>query len=137
MTRFTVYIDESGDAGLAKIRSGDSHGASPFFVLGATVVQHETKPRAYAKLEEIRDEIGKKKWKHATDLDHPRKVYFARQLASLNVRLFPSFQIKQPSGTTQRRLIEIRRSFTTSAFSTYLSVCVSICHIPRDYTAAS
>jgi hypothetical protein len=88
MTRFTVFIDESGEAGIKKVRTGTSGGASPYFVLGAAVFQPASGIQARKALEELKRSIGKKEWKHATELDHAAKVYFARLCSRLKGRYF-------------------------------------------------
>ena len=95
---FTVFIDESGESGIAKVRTADTPGASPYFVLGATVMQPATEIHGRRLLAEIRDTIGKKNWKHATDLDHQAKVFFARKSCELNARFFALISNKATLG---------------------------------------
>ncbi|WP_417677479.1 DUF3800 domain-containing protein [Pseudodonghicola sp.] len=85
---FTVYVDESGEAGIVKVRDGLKPGASRYFVLGAMVAQDAAKIRAKEVLGEVRKTISKKKWKHATELDHASKVLLAREMSKLHVRYF-------------------------------------------------
>ena len=67
---FSVYIDESGEAGIKKVREGAQPGASPYFVVGAAVFQSESEGLAREFIANFRREIGKDNWKHATDLKH-------------------------------------------------------------------
>lgn len=85
---FTAYIDESGEAGISKVRQGNEPGASPYFVLGAVVMQPATQIAARKTVAGVREAFKKSKWKHATDLGHSEKVYFAREVAKLHVRCF-------------------------------------------------
>lgn len=85
---FNVYIDESGEAGIAKVRGKTSRGASPYFVMAAAVGQPTAEVHAKNALHEIRNRIGKKTWKHATDLKHEQKVLLARELGRLPIRFF-------------------------------------------------
>jgi len=85
---FSIYIDESGEPGISKIRNENEGGASPYFVVGAAVFQPATAINAKAKLASFREKISKKRWKHATDLDHAEKVYFGRICSSINARYF-------------------------------------------------
>lgn len=86
--KFTVYIDESGEAGISRIRDDKTPGASKYFVLGAVIVHPNASMAAMEKLKEIRANLSKEKWRHATDLNHSSKVYIAREMASLNLRYF-------------------------------------------------
>jgi hypothetical protein len=86
--KFLVFIDESGEAGIAKVRDGLSPGASPFFVLAAVAVQPAGLILARKTVAEFRASIGKKTWKHATELDHTQKVLFCRMISSLPLRCF-------------------------------------------------
>lgn len=95
---FSVYVDESGESGIIKVRSKSEGGASPYFVLGAAVFQPASEIHARRTLAKFKDDIGKKSWKHATDLDHAEKVYFARLLKSLHVRFFAVISNKSTLG---------------------------------------
>lgn len=86
--QYTIYIDESGEAGIAKVRQGATPGASPYFVLGAAVFQPAAEIRARSVINEFKETIGKTVWKHATDLEHSEKVLLGRLLGQLPVRFF-------------------------------------------------
>lgn len=83
----TVFIDESGEAGIKKIRSDGKPGSSPYLVLAASVMPTATQVHARKKLNEI-NEVIIKSWRHATDLNHSQTVYFARSTRVLNARYF-------------------------------------------------
>ena len=85
---FTVYIDESGETGIEKVRDGKKPGASPYFVLGAVVCQPTSEVFARNAITQFRAEIGKTVWKHATELDHSEKAYLSQKLGRLPVRYF-------------------------------------------------
>ena len=85
---FVAFIDESGEAGISRVRSEKQPGASPYFVLGAAVMQPATIINARKLLADVRQKISKEKWKHATDLDHSTKVFFAREVSRLHARFF-------------------------------------------------
>lgn len=86
--KFTVYIDESGEAGIAKVRTVNSPGASPYFVLGAVVCEPTAEIHAKNALDNFAEETGKSSWKHATDLSHFEKVLLGKELGRLPVRYF-------------------------------------------------
>lgn len=85
---FRVFIDESGEAGISRVRDGASPGASPYMVLSAVVVQPAAEIEVRRAVEQFRSEIGRKNWKHATELNHSQKVFFCRLVSKLPVRLF-------------------------------------------------
>lgn len=85
---FTVYIDESGDTGIAKVRTENSTGSSPYFVLGAVVCQPTAEIHAKNSLAEFKSTIGKSSWKHATELGHPEKVLLSREMGRMTQRYF-------------------------------------------------
>jgi len=88
LAQFNVYIDESGDVGIGKVRQGNSLGASPYFVLGAVVCQPTAEVHVKNAVMEFKKQIGKSSWKHATDLGHAEKVLLSRELGRLPVRFF-------------------------------------------------
>ena len=85
---FTVFVDESGEAGILKVRDKERPGASQYFVLGAMVAQNAAQVHARKILNDVKNRISKKKWKHATELDHSSKVFLAREMSCLHVRYF-------------------------------------------------
>ena len=86
--QFNIYIDESGDAGLKRVRTATQKGASPYLTLGALVCQPSAEIHIRNTLDMFKNEIGKKKWKHSTDLNHAQLVFFGRSLGRLPVRYF-------------------------------------------------
>jgi len=108
---FTVFIDESGDSGIAKVRDQNSGGSSPYFVLGAVVAQRASEISAARKLDVFRETITKTKWKHATDLDHSAKVLFARQLSEIHVRYFALISNKATLGIYKEQIASDPQKF--------------------------
>lgn len=92
---FTVYIDESGEAGISKVRDESNPGASPYFVLGAVVCQPTAEVHAANAMDQIRQAIKRKSWAHATDLNHHEKVFLAREISRLPVRYFATISFKK------------------------------------------
>lgn len=96
---FRIYIDESGEAGLLKVRGASNPGASPHFVLGAAVFEGASEISARKALSEFKSTISKSSWKHATDLGHAEKVLLARTLGSLPARYFAVWSNKSTLGS--------------------------------------
>ncbi|MBL9073099.1 DUF3800 domain-containing protein [Tabrizicola sp.] len=93
-----MFIDESGEAGISKVRTDSSRGASPYFVLGAAVFQPASEIHARTVLAEVKNTITKKSWRHATELDHAAKVLLARRCSELHGRFFAVVSNKSTLG---------------------------------------
>jgi len=93
----SVFIDESGDAGISKVRIDGQRGSSPYFVLAAAVIPNTDLVGAKQILDAVETRIPKK-WAHATDLNHPQKVFFAREASKLRVRYFSVISRKSTLG---------------------------------------
>lgn len=95
----TVYVDESGDTGVSKIRQAGQPGSSDYFTMGAVVFQSATEIQARSLLNKLQRDFGKtKRWKHATDLSHIQRVHFCRELSRLHVRFFGLISYKPTLG---------------------------------------
>lgn len=108
---FRIYIDESGETGITKVRSETTQGASPYFVVGAAVFQPASEINAKKVLEEFKASIPKKKWRHATELDHPEKVYLAREASKLHARYFAVISRKQTLGAYKDQIDDDPQKF--------------------------
>lgn len=97
MPKFKLFVDESGEAGIEKVRTHTSRGASPFMVLGGAIVLASQKQALLEKLEKIRSTIGKKEL-HCNELNHAKKVYYSRSIAQCRVRLFGVISRKSTLG---------------------------------------
>jgi hypothetical protein len=95
----TVFIDESGDAGVSSIRSKTQGGSSEYFTMGAVVLQPATMIAARKLLDQLQEDFKRpKRWRHATDLNHSQKLHFCRKLSALNVRYFGVISYKPTLG---------------------------------------
>tara|TARA_R110002012_G_scaffold79926_2_gene202996 strand:+ start:131 stop:949 length:819 start_codon:yes stop_codon:yes gene_type:complete len=84
-----VFIDESGDAGISTVRQPNRPGSSEYFVMAAAVMQRATVIHAGKELSRLQLEFGKKKrWKHATELNHAQRVHLCKTLSEMNIRFF-------------------------------------------------
>ena len=78
----TFLIDESGEAGISKIRSSKSGGASPYMTLGGVLLETDQLEKYRSYVETIRQHVGKKSL-HCNQLRHFQKVYFAKRVAEI------------------------------------------------------
>ncbi|WP_165352750.1 DUF3800 domain-containing protein [Loktanella sp. IMCC34160] len=99
----SVFIDESGEAGISKVRTDISPGASPYFVLAAAVMPNAVTINAKSVLAEVEAKIGKHS-DHATDLGHSQTVYWSRKAAGINLRFFAVVSNKSTLGEYSERI---------------------------------
>ena len=98
-----IFIDESGEAGISKVRTDTSHGSSPYFVLAAAVMPQAVRIKAEKTLSAVEAAIPKK-WSHATDLTHSQTVFWSREAAKVNLRFFAVISNKSTLGTYSDRI---------------------------------
>lgn len=94
---YTLFVDESGQAGITKVRSGGSGGATPYMALGAALVPSLVADDVTAKLSKIAAKFGKPSL-HCTELNHSQKVYYARTIAKEKVLFFGVLSLKATLG---------------------------------------
>lgn len=82
MTNLTLLIDESGEAGITKVRKRNETGASPYMTLGGVLIETDKLEKCRDFLEKIRLAVGKKTL-HCNRLNHFQKIFFAKQIARL------------------------------------------------------
>lgn len=99
--RFTVYIDESGEAGIGKIRSPSGKGASQYMTLGAALVPNRSKRAIKDTLEKLASEL-KKPSLHCSQLNHYQIVHAIRSIRRHRMRLFGVISNKATLGTYKR-----------------------------------
>ena len=99
----SVFIDESGEAGISKVRSETSSGSSPYFVLAAAVMPNAVKLNAKSVLDKTAERIPRK-WRHATELTHSQTVFWARSASQVNLRFFAVISNKSTLGEYSARI---------------------------------
>lgn len=81
--KYTIFIDDSGDAGVEKVRTHNTPGASEFLTLGAVLMVTKNFQSHRDLLFEIKGAMNKNDIQ-CKNLNHFQKVYFAKKLASVN-----------------------------------------------------
>lgn len=85
---YTLFVDESGDQGLRKVRSKlRSHGASEYLTLGAVLVPDFLLESYRDELRKVSTLIGEKPL-HCVDLKHFEVCAFCREVCRLKVCFF-------------------------------------------------
>lgn len=92
--RFTIFIDESGEAGIERIRSSLGGGASPYMTLGAMLIRNSMREHIAHTLDTISNDL-KKDTLHCSRLNHYQLLYFCRQIVKCEMRLFGVISNKQ------------------------------------------
>ncbi|NIZ14412.1 DUF3800 domain-containing protein [Phaeobacter sp. HF9A] len=105
MVKYTLFVDETGDTGLEKVRHGpNSRGASPFLVLGGCLVPDRCFTELRDLLETIREELGKKDL-HCTNLNHFQMARFCREVVEhAKVLLFALVSTKDTIGDYKQQI---------------------------------
>lgn len=96
--RYTLFIDESGEAGIERIRSSSSGGASPYMTLGACLIPNDRLDFYRALVGNVRADIGKPTL-HCSKLRHYEIVHFARSVVKDKIRMFGVISKKSTLGT--------------------------------------
>lgn len=96
--QFTIFIDESGEAGIEKVRSDSSGGASPYMTLGASLIPNRSRKSIESTLDQISAEIGKNTL-HCSQLKHYQILHFVRQIRQQQMRLFGVISRKATLGS--------------------------------------
>jgi hypothetical protein len=97
MAKYTLFIDESGDAGIGQTRSKENGGASPYMTLGAVLIENSL-------LEDLRQAINNlhitfnKPELHCKNLRHFQKLHFAKLFAKMPLVSFGTISLKETLG---------------------------------------
>ena len=97
---FTVFVDESGEAGITKVRTERSPGASPYMTLGAVIIRDKYKQDFREHLSDLSKALKSPKL-HCSELKHEQKVYFARNVGTLKLQCFGVMSRKETLGWYQ------------------------------------
>ena len=101
--QFTVFIDESGEAGIEKVRSQEGGGASPYMTLGACLIRNKDRKLVEDNLNEIQNRISKK-YLHCSQLKHYQILYYIRKIKELDTRIFGVISHKNTLGSYKQKI---------------------------------
>lgn len=132
--KFTLYIDESGDSGIKKVRTANTPGASPYFVLGAALVPNKHIDNCKNSLDGIARKFGRSDL-HSNKLAHRQKIYFAKAAVKLPIRFFGVISYKATLLSYSEQISHGNVKFYNKCTS-YLLECVGqhleLCGIHAD-----
>lgn len=85
---YTLYVDESGDAGIKKVRGeGEQVGASPIMTMGGVLIPNDQRDTLRAELKELREEITKREYFHCQNMSHEEKIRLAQFLCKKDLQI--------------------------------------------------
>jgi hypothetical protein len=93
----TVFIDESGEAGIERVRSDSSGGASPYMTLGASLIRNGSRAAIESTITQICSEIGKSAI-HCSQLSHYQILHVLRRITQHRMRFFGVISHKKTPG---------------------------------------
>ncbi len=132
---YTLYIDESGDAGINKVRTKIAGGASPYMTMGGVLVPDREAETIKRHLNEFRKEITKKPDLHCKNLKHEQKVRFSKFLNDQKVLCFGVISLKSTLGGYKED-IEGNSSYYYNKCAQYLlerlGIFLSIHNVPNE-----
>lgn len=94
---YTLFIDESGEAGIKKVRKGEQPGASPYMTMGAVLIPTTQMDQFSESLSTLKESIGKPTL-HCSSLKHYELLHFAKTLSKENIRIFGVVSKKETLG---------------------------------------
>lgn len=97
MSKYLFLVDESGDAGIERIRAEGQGGASPYMTLGGVFIAQDVAEYARDEIRKLCLEVGKATL-HCKDLRHFQKLHFARTVASMPIVIFGLISYKSTLG---------------------------------------
>ena len=92
--RYTLFVDESGQSGIKKIRNPSQGGASRYMTLGGVLVPNSRIPELRIDLQEIATEFSKLDL-HCAKLNHNQTCRFAKHMSEKQILLFGVISMKE------------------------------------------
>lgn len=96
--RFTLVVDESGEAGIRNVRSDSTRGASQYMTLGASLISNRSRKAVEDTLNKISERFGKKSL-HCSQLSHNQILHFVSEVTRRKMRLFGVISRKDTLGS--------------------------------------
>lgn len=94
MTSYTLYIDESGEEGVNKIRTPNAPGASPWLCFGAFLINDSDYDTLNSLIHELEQDLNISSGLHFKNLRHKQRVYACTKLAHINATFFGTLSNK-------------------------------------------
>lgn len=103
--KYTLYVDETGDTGLNKVRNDiESKGASPFLVFGGALIPETRSAELRDLLKNIRTDLVKKEL-HCAKLKHAQIAKYAREVRDkAGILLFAFVSKKETLGGYKKQI---------------------------------
>ena len=120
--QYTLYVDESGDAGIKTVRTSVSQGASRYMVLGGVLVPNSQRARILSDLEKLAELFGRPEL-HCTKLNHNQIVRFATDIAERKILCFAVASFKETLGQYSKDIDQNHKQYYHKCLQ-YLLECV-------------
>ncbi|MEJ1993327.1 MAG: DUF3800 domain-containing protein [Maritimibacter sp.] len=92
--KYTLYVDESGQSGIKKIRSRTDGGASRYMTLAGVLIPETKKAEIRSELSQLAKEFGKHDL-HCNKLNHNQIVKLAQRISRMKIMLFGVISLKE------------------------------------------
>lgn len=96
--QYTLFVDESGDAGLENVQSGTRlKGPTQCLTLGAALIANDEREAIEQERQALIDLFNKQKSNalHASELSHFQKIHYAQRMLKFDVRFFGVISCKK------------------------------------------
>ena len=85
--QYTLYVDESGDSGIRKIRTMNVPGASPYMTIGAVLVPTSHRNELLDRARDFSSKIGREHL-HCSELSHTQIVAYCENVRESRFQAF-------------------------------------------------
>lgn len=100
---YTLFVDESGEPGIVKVRSVESDGSSPYMTLGAVLIRSNDRDAIQATIDELKSDF-KKSDLHCSKLRHFQKLHMIKKLQYHKMKFFGTISKKETLGVYKDRI---------------------------------
>ena len=107
--QYTLYVDESGDSGIRKIRTTETPGASPYMTIGAVLVPKSHESDLIERAESFASKIRRNKL-HCAEMSHTQIVALCEQFRGGRFQSFGVISRKETLGK-YRQYIDYSNQF--------------------------
>ncbi len=97
MSKYTLFVDESGDAGISRVRTVDNDGATPYMTLGAVLIENSVFGELRSTLRQLCEDFEKSDI-HCKNLNHFQKIHFAKAFSQMPLISFGVISLKETLG---------------------------------------
>lgn len=120
--KYTLFVDESGEAGIENVRSENSGGATPYMTMGGALIPNDQHEIIREQLNQLRKSFNKSSL-HCKNLNHFQKVHFAKTVAQMPIISFGVMSLKATLGAYEDKIEADSKKYYNKC-AQYLLECV-------------